>query len=228
MDQLSEANDVTDPNNPNNPNNISTFLNHFTDTMPARNGELTVPYEKYPLMRLVLHQLRLHYPKEGFEDGKLTSSDKLDSQYRESRKEKNKGKWSGIIKDQDDLDDEDFKVYQTMMASIKVKGRELGKEMVSTGNRSSDEEDEDEDDSEEDQPIFESSVHTKDGRTYPAGDIGLSKKYSGVGSSGDTMRLYKTDAGEEDPGDDVAPGPSRKGVAKKAKKGKKASGKKGN
>ncbi|CAK1363402.1 hypothetical protein CB0940_04524 [Cercospora beticola] len=217
--------------------------------MPARNRELTVPYEKYPLMRLALHQLRLHYPtlnsparldifnaifhdqleEEGFEDGKVTSHDKLDSQYRESRKEKNKQKWSGIIKHQDDLDDEDFKVYQTMMALIKVKGRELGKEMVSTGNGSSDEEDEDEDDdSEEDQPIFESSVHMKNGRTYPAGDIGLAQKYSGAGSSGDTMRLYKTYAGEEDSGDDGAPGPSRKGVAKKAKKGKKASGKKGN
>lgn len=215
--------------------------------MPAHNGELTVPYEKYPLMRLVLHQLRLHYPtlngparldifnaifhdqleEEGFEDGKLTSHDKLDSQYRESRKDKNKQKWSGIIKDQDDLDDEDFKVYQTTMALIKVKGRELGKEMVSTGNGSSDEgDDEDEDeDSEEDQPVFEPATHTKNGRTYPAGDIGLSKKYSGVGSGGDVMRLYKTDAGEEDLGQDGAPGPSRKAVAKK---GKKASGKKAN
>ncbi|GIZ43302.1 hypothetical protein CKM354_000653400 [Cercospora kikuchii] len=226
--------------------------------MPARDGELTVPYEKYPLMRLALHQFRLHYPtlngparldifnaifhdqleEEGFEDGKLTSHDKLDSQYRESRKDKNKQKWSGIIKDQDDLDDEDFKVYQTMMALIKVKGRELGKEMVSTGNGSSgngssdedddDDEDDEDDGSGDDQPIFEPATHTKNGRTYPAGDIGLPKKYSGVGSSGDTMRLYKKDAGEEDSGDDGAPGPSRKGTAKKAKKGKKASGKKGN
>ncbi|KAM3419668.1 hypothetical protein BST61_g3001 [Cercospora zeina] len=149
--------------------------------MPAPRGAPVVPYDKYPLMRLVLHQMRIHHTtlsgvdrlaifnaifhdqleEAGFDDGKLTSHDKLDSQYRESRKQKNQQKWSGIIKNQDELDDEDFKVYQTMMALIEAKGLELGKNMVSTGNGSSDEEDSDSDEDDEDSQGSEDSAEAK-------------------------------------------------------------------
>ncbi|KAF2218060.1 hypothetical protein CERZMDRAFT_80679 [Cercospora zeae-maydis SCOH1-5] len=56
-------------------------------------------------------------------------------------------------------------------------------------------------------------------------NIELSKKYSGVGSCGNTLRLYKTDAAEEDSSNGAAPKPSRKAAGQK---GKKASSKKGN
>lgn len=115
--------------------------------MPASQGSPTVPYDDYPHLRIQLRIMHENYPEwkgrdrldvfnfinkallttAGFSNGTIDSFDKLDSQWRESRKDKNAAKWQRILVDPLDMTDEEHREYCRMYEFIKLAASQLGK-----------------------------------------------------------------------------------------------------